>query len=214
MNRIKTFVRRGEKEDIVRGAAIYLVMIFLVLFLVLPLCTLFLKAFQDKSGAFAGLSQFAKYFQSKSMVYSISHTFFIAVVSTFISVTLAFFFAYSLSRKNVPWKGFFRYVGMIPIFAPTMLLGIALIYLFGNKGIFTALGLQVPLYGRVGIIIAESIYCFPVATTILTVAFSAADNRLYEAAETMGTSAVRKMFTITIPNVKYGLISAIFVAFT
>lgn len=214
MNRIKTFVRRGEKEDIVRGAAIYLVMIFLVLFLVLPLCTLFLKAFQDKSGAFAGLSQFAKYFQSKSMVYSISHTFFIAVVSTFISVTLAFFFAYSLSRKNVPWKGFFRYVGMIPIFAPTMLLGIALIYLFGNKGIFTALGWQVPLYGRVGIIIAESIYCFPVATTILTVAFSAADNRLYEAAETMGTSAVRKMFTITIPNVKYGLISAIFVAFT
>lgn len=30
----------------------------------------------------------------------------------------------------------------------------------------------------------------------------------------MGTSAIRKMFTITIPNVKYGLISAIFVAFT
>ena len=80
MNRIKTFVRRGEKEDIVRGAAIYLVMIFLVLFLVLPLCTLFLKAFQDKSGAFAGLSQFAKYFQSKSMVYSISHTFFTSVM--------------------------------------------------------------------------------------------------------------------------------------
>ena len=214
MNRIKKLVRSGEKEDIVRGAAIYLVMIFLVLFLVLPLCTLFLKAFQDKSGAFAGLSQFAKYFQSKSMVYSISHTFFIAAVSTLISVTLAFFFSYSLSRKNVPWKGFFRYIGMIPIFAPTMLLGIALIYLFGNKGIFTALGWQVPLYGKVGIIIAESIYCFPVATTILMVAFSAADNRLYEAAETMGTSAIRKMFTITIPNVKYGLISAIFVAFT
>lgn len=214
MNRIKKLVRSGEKEDIVRGAAIYLVMIFLVLFLVLPLCTLFLKAFQDKSGAFAGLSQFAKYFQSKSMVYSISHTFFIAAVSTLISVTLAFFFSYSLSRKNVPWKGFFRYIGMIPIFAPTMLLGIALIYLFGNKGIFTALGWQMPLYGKVGIIIAESIYCFPVATTILMVAFSAADNRLYEAAETMGTSAIRKMFTITIPNVKYGLISAIFVAFT
>lgn len=214
MNRIKQLIRRGEKEDVVRGIAIYLVMIFLVLFLVLPLCTLFLKAFQDKSGEFAGLAQFAKYFQSRSMVYSISHTFFIAAVSTLISVTLAFFFSYSLSRKNVPWKGFFRYIGMIPIFAPTMLLGIALIYLFGNKGIFTALGWQVPLYGKVGIIIAESIYCFPVATTILMVAFSAADNRLYEAAETMGTSAVRKMFTITIPNVKYGLISAIFVAFT
>lgn len=28
MNRIKKLVRSGEKEDIVRGAAIYLVMIF------------------------------------------------------------------------------------------------------------------------------------------------------------------------------------------
>ena len=214
MERIKAKIRGGTKEDIVRGILICCVVLFLVLFLVFPLCTLFMKAFQNKDGAFVGLDQFIKYFQSKSMVYSISHTFFIAIVSTIISVTMAFFFSYALSRKNVPWKGFFRYIGMIPIFAPTMLLGIALIYLFGNKGILTGLGLQIPLYGKVGIIIAECISCFPVATTILMVAFSAADNRLYEAADTMGTSAIRKMFTITIPNVKYGLISAIFVAFT
>lgn len=172
------------------------------------------ESVQYKDGSFAGFAQFTKYFSSNAMVYSISNTFFIAVVSTIIAVTLAFLFAYSLSRKNVPMKGFFRYVGMVPLFAPTMLLGIALIYLFGNKGMLTALGIQIPLYGKVGIIIAESIYCFPVATTILMVAFSAADNRLYEAADTMGTSALRKMLTITIPNVKYGLISAIFVAFT
>ena len=214
MNRIKEKIQHCTKEDIVRFLAIYAVAVFLILFLVCPLCTLFIKAFQDKNGAFVGLMQFAKYFSSRSMVYAISNTFFVAIASTLISVTLAFFFSYALSRKNVPFKGFFRYVVMIPIFAPTMLLGIALIYLFGNKGILTALGLAIPLYGKVGIIIAESIYCFPVATTILMVAFSAADNRLYEAAETMGTSALRKMLTITIPNVKYGLVSALFVAFT
>lgn len=203
-----------NQETLLRFAVLYAVAAFLVLFLVCPLCTLFTKAFQNKDGSFAGLEQFIKYFSSKAMVYAISNTFFIAILSTLIAVTLAFLFAYALSRKNVPWKGFFRYVGMMPLFAPTMLLGIVLIYLFGNKGILTAMGLQIPLYGKVGIIIAESIYCFPVATTILMVAFSAADNRLYEAADTMGTSALRKMFTITIPNVKYGLISAIFVAFT
>lgn len=214
MSRIKEKIQRCTREDAVRIAAIYAVAVFLILFLVCPLCTLFMKAFQDKTGVFVGFDQFAQYFSSRAMVYSISNTFFIAVVSTLISVSLAFFFSYALSRKNVPCKGFFRYVGMIPIFAPTMLLGIALIYLFGNKGILTALGLQIPLYGKVGIIIAESIYCFPVATTILMVAFSAADNRLYEAAEAMGTSALRKMVTITIPNVKYGLVSAVFVSFT
>lgn len=214
MQNMKERFSRFTKEDFLKCLAIYSVAAFLIVFLVFPLGTLFIKAFQDKDGAFAGFSQFAAYFHSSTLLYSISNTFFIACVSTLIAVGLAFFFSYALTRKNVPAKGFFRYVGMMPIFAPTMLLGIALIYLFGNKGIVTALGMTVPLYGKVGIIIAESIYCFPVATTILMVAFSAADNRLYEAAETMGTSAVRKMFTITIPNVKYGLISAVFVAFT
>lgn len=214
MTKIKERVSRYTKEDFIKCMMIYAVVLFLVCFLVLPLCTLFVKAFQDKEGAFVGLQQFRTYFQSRNLISSVSNTFFIATVSTVISVTLAFFFSYSLSRKNVPFKAFFRYIGMIPIFAPTMLLGIALIYLFGNKGIFTSMGFAIPLYGKVGIIIAESIYCFPVATTLLMVAFSAADNRLYEAADAMDTSALRKMLTITIPNVKYGLISAIFVVFT
>ncbi|MEI3500315.1 MAG: putative 2-aminoethylphosphonate ABC transporter permease subunit [Anaerovoracaceae bacterium] len=214
MNKIKERLTGYTGEDFVKGIMIYAVAAFLICFMVLPLGTLFSKAFQDREGNFAGFSQFAEYFQSETMVYSVGNTFFVAIMSTLVSVTLAFFFAYSLSRKNVPFKSFFRYIGMIPIFAPTMLLGIALIYLFGNKGIFTAMGFSIPLYGKTGIIIAESIYCFPVATTLLMVAFSSADNRLYEAAETMGTSAVRKMFTITIPNIKYGLISAVFVSFT
>ncbi len=214
MNKIRERLQRVTKEDFVRGAAIYAVVVFLLVFLVCPLATLFVKAFQDKDGLFVGLAQFREYFTSRAMVYSIGNTFVVAIWSTVISVALAFFFAYALSRKNVPCRSFFRYVGMIPIFAPTMLLGIALIYLFGNQGILTSLGIEIPLYGKVGIIIAESIYCFPAATTILMVAFSAADNRLYEAAETMGTSAFRKMVTITIPNVKYGLINAIFVSFT
>lgn len=167
------------REDFVKCIMIYAVTLFLLCFLVLPLCTLFTKAFQDKDGVFVGLKQFFAYFTNETLIQSISNTFFIATVSTVISVTLAFFFSYALSRKNIPFKGFFRYIGMIPIFAPTMLLGIALIYLFGNKGIFTAMGFALPLYGKVGIIIAESIYCFPVATTLLMVAFSAADNRIY-----------------------------------
>ncbi|MGL4484458.1 MAG: ABC transporter permease subunit, partial [Anaerovoracaceae bacterium] len=108
----------------------------------------------------------------------------------------------------------FKFISMMPLFAPTMLLGISLVYIFGNQGVLTKLGLAIPLYGKVGIIIAESVFCFPVAVMILTVAFSAADNRLYEAAEVLGASQLKKMITVTIPNVRYGLISAVFVCFT
>lgn len=213
MSMIREKLEQITRDDIMRFVALYSVAAFLVLFLVCPLCILFAKAFQYKDGSFAGFAQFHKIFLQQCYGILYFKYVFIAVVSTIIAVTLAFVRLFIVTEKCTNER-FFRYVGMVPLFAPTMLLGIALIYLFGNKGMLTALGIQIPLYGKVGIIIAESIYCFPVATTILMVAFSAADNRLYEAADTMGTSALRKMLTITIPNVKYGLISAIFVAFT
>ena len=75
MRKIKERIQRCTKEEIVRFIAIYAVVVFLVLFLVCPLCTLFIKAFQDKDGVFVGLAQFAKYFSSKAMVYAISNTF-------------------------------------------------------------------------------------------------------------------------------------------
>lgn len=214
MNKIKSKIRSITPQETVKVVIILCLLLMFLVFLAGPLFMLFSKAFQDKDGSFAGFSKFSQYFSSASMRISLVNTIQISVASTVIAVSLAFVFAYSLTRKRVPFKKFFRFMAMIPMFAPTMLLGIALVYIMGNKGILTALGLQFKLYGKLGIIISETIYCFPVALMILIVAFSSADNRLYEAAEVMDTSAFRKFMTITLPSVKYGLINAIFICFT
>jgi iron(III) transport system permease protein len=70
------------------------------------------------------------------------------------------------------------------------------------------------IYGAPGIVVAEIFAVFPHALMILVTALTAADGRLYEAADAMGTSAARKFFTITLPGAKYGLISASLVVFT
>ena len=206
--------RHIRHTDIILLLIVSAVLFALIVFLLLPLSALFMKAFQDNSGNFVWFEQFAKYMSSPSMVGSLLNTIYISSVSTIISVSLAFVYAYSLSRRSIPGKKIFQFIAMLPLLAPTMLLGICLIYLFGNQGLLTRTGFVIELYGSLGIIIAESIFCFPVALLILTVAFSASDDRLYEAADVMGTSGIRKMLTITIPSVKYGLISSIFVCFT
>lgn len=141
-------------------------------------------------------------------------------MTTIISVTLAFAYAYCLIRTNVKGKTFFHFVALLPLFAPTMMHGIALMYLFGNQGLFTTgffgmiPGFQIELYGPVGIILAEVIYTFPQAFLIMLIALKGSDYRLYEAANTLGVHKVKQFTSITLPNVKYGLISAIFVVFS
>ena len=132
---------------------------------------------------------------------------------------LGFAFAYALTRTCLPAKGLFKGLAMVPLFAPTLLNGIALVYLFGRKGLITrgffgALpGFDIDLYGLTGIVIAESIYTFPQAMLILSIALNLTDARLYEAAASLGAGRVRIFFTVTLPNIKYGLLSAMVVCF-
>ena len=181
---------------------------------ILPLFTLVSKAFFGQDGSYAGISNFTTYFATPNLNGSLFNTLYISSMTTVIAVVLGFIYAYAILRTGIPFKKFFRFTSMLPLFAPTMLLGIGLIYLFGNKGIITMMGLELPLYGPLGIIISEVIFVFPQVVLVLLVSFSYADNRLYEAADVMGTSPLKKLTTITLPGVKYGLISSIFVAFT
>jgi iron(III) transport system permease protein len=109
---------------------------------------------------------------------------------------------------------------MLPLFAPTLLNGIALIYLFGRKGLITLgffgtlPGLDIGVYGPVGIIISEAMYAFPQAVLILSIALGMTDARMYEASASLGAGRLRTFLTVTLPGIKYGLLSAVFVCFT
>jgi iron(III) transport system permease protein len=104
---------------------------------------------------------------------------------------------------------------MLPLFAPSLVQALAFIHVFGNNGILTrTTGLNIGIYGAKGIIFAEVFYCFPHALLILIAALSATDARLYDAARTLGASPLKTFLTVTLPGVKFGLVSACFVVFT
>jgi iron(III) transport system permease protein len=64
--------------------------------------------------------------------------------------------------------------------------------------------------GRTGIIIlSEIIYTFPQAFLMFFIALNYADGRLYEAADSMGCSSMKKFSHITIPSVRYTLINSL-----
>ena len=203
-------------DDVAARAILLGAMAILFLFLIAPLGTILINAVHDKQGNFVGLSNFITYFQTPSLRQAAWNSIWVSAVVVMISVPAAFVFAYALTRicMPAPLKASLRLIALIPLLAPSLLSAIALVQWFGNQGVLRGLLGDTPIYGPVGIIIAEVYNTFPHALMILLTALSLADQRLYEAADALGTSGLRRFFTITLPSCKYGLISAATVVFT
>lgn len=187
---------------------------WLLLTILLPLSALFRKAAEDEEGRFIGLANFAAYFRDPALVQSIYNTLTVALISTVITILLAFGFAYAITRSAIPLRGLFRSIALVPLLAPSLLPGLALVYLFGNQGIFKSWLFGESIYGPIGIVIGEVFFALPHAVMIIVTALSAADQRLYEAAESLRAKPLRIFWTVTLPGCRYGLVSATFVVFT
>ncbi len=193
---------------------IILVGLWMIVVVLLPLYFMLSKSVEDSDGNFVALDNFIAYFSTPALTYSINNSFFVAIISTFFTVTLAFTYAYALTRSRMWGRRAFRVIALFPLLAPSLLPAISFVYFFGKQGIITGLLMGHSIYGPIGIIMGEVFYTFPHALMILIVALSTADARIYEAAVSLRASRRRIFFTVTLPGVKYGLISAIFVVFT
>ena len=90
-------------------------------------------------------------------------------------------------------SGLFMALALLPLFAPSLLSAISLIYIFGNQGFLKSWLMGASVYGPIGIVLAQVFYCFPHALMILVTALSLADGRLYEAAAAHGHAALARV---------------------
>jgi len=181
------------------------VMTFFMLYPVYDICRLSFF----KEGVLS-LENYADYFTNARIFRSLTNSLYVAFVTTVITTVMAFFFAYGLTRTTIPGKGIFYTISTFPLIAPSIIQGLALILLFGRNGLVTRYVLQTDwnIYGATGIIVAECLYCFPNALFILYTTLSAVDTRLDEAAQSLGASALKTFYKVTLPAAKYGIASA------
>jgi iron(III) transport system permease protein len=206
--------QRVSRDALVIRLGVVVLVGWLLLTIAFPLWSLLSKSFQDQSGNFVGLQNYVRYFSTPTLFGSIFNSLWVAIVTTLIVIPLAFVYAYALTRTRMPGKGLFYAAALLPLFAPSLLSAISLVYLFGNQGILKSWMFGATIYGPIGIVIAQVFYCFPQALIILVAALALADARLYEVADALGTTKPRIFRTVTLPGAKFGLINACFVVFT
>ena len=180
--------------------------------LVLPLLTLLAKSV-DFDPFYEG---FVSVLSSSATRTAIVNSVVVSLVSCTISITAAFFFAYIVEYKlSSKMRVFFRFFALMTMLVPSITHGIVIVYLFGKMGIFTQLfGINLPIYGPLGIVMGSFFYAFPTAFLVLSQGFANLDGRLFENALILGAKPVRRFFDVVLPVMKYSVFSAFAVVFT
>lgn len=179
---------------------------FFLISLILPMIFLFKNIFYDKE-SFIGLVNLKNYITNPCMYISFKNSLKVSIISSIISIILSFIFCYGIERTNIKFKSIFNIIVELPIFTPTIALGLSLIYMFGSNGVLHKFICR-DLYGEFGIIIGEVIYTFPISLLIFQVAFKTIDNKLYESCEVFGIKATKQFFLITLKNLRSSIVVA------
>ncbi|KAA8998081.1 ABC transporter permease subunit [Affinibrenneria salicis] len=168
----------------------------------------------DRSGAF-GLANYQALLDAPGIWRATLNSLLLGLATTLLTLLLGFIVAYGLECTAMPAKRFVAMAISLPVLAPSLVLGLGLIFLLGRNGIIgNALGIRLDIYGFSGLLLANVLYALPQAILIIRVALRGCDARQYEAAEVLGADRWRQFFDITLPGVRYGLLSTAFVVFT
>jgi iron(III) transport system permease protein len=139
---------------------------------------------------------------------------------TVLAVTIGLSFAWVVVRTNTPCKGLIASAGMLPLFVPPLVAGVAWSILGSPKtGLLNMLAAKagipfhIDLYTMPGMIFVFGIYYAPYVYMFTAAALKNMDPSLEEAAEISGASAARTMATVTFPLILPAIISGMLLSF-
>ncbi|NPU68857.1 ABC transporter permease subunit [Bradyrhizobium sp. 83012] len=207
-------MRRAGNDRLLITAAIVLPCLALLIFFVFPLAMMLWRSLIADDGSI-GFANYIALARTPGIIKATLNSLTLGLATTAICLVLGFVLAYTMTRTRVPGARIISGVLALPMLAPSLVLGLGLIFLLGRNGLISGmLGKRIDIYGFPGLLIADVLYALPQAVLILKAALAHADARYYDAAEVMGAGRWRQFFDITLPHVKFGLLSAGFVVFT
>lgn len=158
-------------------------------------------------------SNFSNLITSASFKEALGNSLFVTIISTIISVGLAFVLANLLNRTNIKRKKVLRILITIPMLIPSISHGMGLINLFGANGIISRF-FDFNIIGSTGVIIGSIIYSFPVAFLMIDDGYNYIDNTMYDTSKILGLNKFQTFRKVTLCYLKKPLISALFATFT
>ena len=183
----------------------------LILFLAYPLALLLIKSFVISRPGQANvwsIRGWVEAFTDPGLALAIGNTFYLAFVRVVVTTILAIFFAWLVTRTDVPLKNFIELTLWLGFFLPLLPMTMGWIMLLDpyngliNTGLVKFFGLAKPpfdIYSYGGIIWCHIAFSTSVRFLLLTPAFIAMDAALEDAARASGSNNIGVLMRITVP---------------
>ena len=211
--------KRNETKMILRQPVLLIAILatiaLLVLFVIFPLAKVLFFSLTDESGAIS-LASRKELYSTTRYLKTFGRTMALGVVVAVISTFIGYIFAFTITRTNVPCKGFLKTIATLPILSPPFILSLSIIFLFGKQGLITKELLNIEgndVYGMGSLIVVQVISFFPIAYMTLSGILSSIDASVEDAACNMGANRWRTFWTVTFPLSLPGIISGCLLVF-
>jgi len=164
------------------------------LFLALPIVTLVARAVIDGS--------LARAFASPVVFDALSLSLVTTAVSLAITVSLGLPLAFVLARRQFRGKGWLEAIVDLPIVLPPAVAGLALLLVFGRRGLLSApfeiLGIAIP-FTTIAVILAQTFVSAPFFIRSARTGIAGVDRDLEDAARVDGASERQLFRSVTVP---------------
>jgi len=177
--------------------------LFLVLFVVLPLLLIFVYAFTDAEGAFT-IRNFVQFFHTTEAVNTFIYSIAIAIITTLICLLLGYPAAYIMATAELKTPAVMSMLFILPMWINFLLRTLATVELFNMFGL--PLGEGALLYGMCYDFLPFMIY--PIYNTLQKM-----DRSLIEAASDLGANKKEVFLKVILPLSRPGIYSGVIMVF-
>ncbi|MDD1792137.1 molybdate ABC transporter permease subunit [Enterovibrio makurazakiensis] len=141
----------------------------------------------------------------------------ISVVAVSASLPLGIAMAWVLARKQFAGKAIVDGIIHLPLVLPPVVIGYLLLIVMGRRGavgqwLYETFGVSFSFSWK-GAALASAVVAFPLLVRAIRLSLELVDQRLEQAARTLGASSWRVFFTITLPLIMPGILSGLVLAF-
>ena len=188
------------------------------LFIVYPFYTILTKSVFSNKVEGLTLYNFIRFFTKPYYYQTLIRSMVVCFATVFTTTLIGVPIAYLMTRYNIPGKKILHIFIIMSLMSPPFIGAYSWIILLGRNGLlakfFATFGATAPtIYGRGGIIFVFTLHLFPYIYLYTSGAMNSIDSSLEEAAENLGMSKLRRIWTITLPVILPSILAGCIMVF-